>query len=105
MKNKKVKKRRKTRQFSKSLLIQESLLIWLITICSLVLAFICVIRGTYSDLPWISAMVGCPWAAYGVSQAFYYKKSMAENTKDGITFEMARQQNIQDIPEINIPEG
>ena len=32
-------------------------------------------------------MIGLPWTAYGVSQAFYYKKAMAENTKDGIKYE------------------
>ena len=34
-------------------------------------------------------MVGFPWAAYGVSQAFYYKKAEKENTKNGIKFETA----------------
>ena len=32
-------------------------------------------------------MVGFPWSAYGVSQMYYYKKSMAENTKDGIKYD------------------
>ena len=32
-------------------------------------------------------MVGFPWTAYGVSQAMYYRKSMAENTTGGIKFE------------------
>ena len=30
-----------------------------------------------------------PWAAYGVSQACYYKKAEKENTKGGIIFEKA----------------
>ena len=32
-------------------------------------------------------MAGFPWTAYGVSQAFYYKKATAENTKGGIKYE------------------
>lgn len=32
-------------------------------------------------------MVSLPWTAYGVSQCFYYDKSKAENTKDGIKYE------------------
>ena len=32
-------------------------------------------------------MAAFPWTAYGVSQAFYYKKSAAENTKDGIKYD------------------
>ena len=30
---------------------------------------------------------GIPLGSYGVSQAYYYKKSMAENTKDGIKYD------------------
>ena len=67
------------KEFSKSLLIQESILIWLITVAAFVLAFFCVISNFTASLPWISAMVGLPWAAYGVSQAFYYNKAKAEN--------------------------
>ena len=101
-KKKKSKKKSSGYSFSKWLLVQESLLIWIITIACLILAFISIIRQGYGELPWITAMVGSPWTAYGVSQAFYYRKSMAENTKNGITFESAMG-NIPDIPEVNIP--
>ena len=73
--------------FSKVLLIQESILIWLITLACLVMAFICIFSGSFVELPWITAMVGCPWAAYAISQHAYYKKSMAENTQGGIVYD------------------
>ena len=57
----------KKREFSKNLLIQESLLIWIHSIAVLVLAFVCVFRGAYAELPWLTAMVSLPWTAYGVS--------------------------------------
>ena len=38
-------------------------------------------------LPWIVALVGFPWTAYGVSQAMYYRKSMKENTAGGIKYD------------------
>jgi hypothetical protein len=82
MKNNKPK-----REFSKTLLIQESALIWIVTIAFLVLAYICIVNGFDASLPWLTAMAGFPWTAYGVSQVWYYKKSEAENTKDGIKFE------------------
>lgn len=85
-----MKKTKKT-EFSKLLLIQESLLIWIVTIALLILAFVCISREYFGELPWIAAMVGFPWAAYGVSQAYYYKKSMAENTKDGIKYDTVMQ--------------
>lgn len=53
--------------FSKILLIQESILIWLVTLACLVMAFICIFTGSFVELPWITAMVGCPWAAYAIT--------------------------------------
>lgn len=83
--------KRKT-EFSKVLLIQESILIWIMTLAFIALAFICVFNGYLGTLPWLAAMVSFPWGAYGVSQAFYYRKSQAENTQGGITFESALSQ-------------
>ena len=74
------------REFSKTLLIQESALIWISTLAYIVLAFYCIYNGYMGSLPWLTASVSLPWAAYGVSQVYYYKKSMAENTKDGVKY-------------------
>ena len=74
-------------EFSKTLLIQESLLIWIFSLAMLVLAYICVFKGYYAELPWLTAMVSLPWASYAISQRAYYKKAQAENTKDGIKYE------------------
>lgn len=78
-------------EFSKVLLIQESILIWIITIAFIGLAYVCILLGYLGSLPWLSAMVSLPWGAYGVSQAFYYKKSQAENTKNGVKYESVMQ--------------
>lgn len=80
---------KKKNEFSKKLLIQESILIWIITIAFLVLAFYCVHNQFFGELPWLAAMCGFPWTAYGVSQACYYRKAEKENTKGGIKFETA----------------
>ena len=82
-----MKKEKKKIEFSKGLLIQESILIWITTISFIVLAFLCVIYQYFSELPWITAMCGFPWTAYGVSQACYYKKAEKENTKGGIKYD------------------
>ena len=81
------RKKKKSLEFSKLLLLQESALIWIMTIALLVLAFKCINMEYFGELPWIAAMVGFPWTAYGVSQMNYYKKSLAENTKDGIKYD------------------
>lgn len=86
------------KEFSKWLLVQESILIWIMSISFLLLAFYCIYKGYMGSLPWLAAMVGFPWTAYGVSQVQYYKKSEKENTKNGIKYETVLtelQQNAQ----------
>lgn len=75
------------KEFSKTLLIQESVLIWIHTLSHIGLAFLCIVLGFTGSLPWLAASASFPWAAYGVSQVFYYKKSLVENSKNGIKYE------------------
>ncbi len=86
-KKKKTNKKKHSAEFSKWLLIQESALIWIMTIALIVLAYLCIIMGFLGSIPWLAAMVSFPWAAYGVSQVFYYKKALIENSKNGIKYE------------------
>ena len=85
----------KKTEFSKVLLIQESILIWIMTIAFLGLAYICIVNQYFGELPWLATMVAFPWTAYGVSQACYYKKSEKENTKGGIKYDTVIQQQNQ----------
>lgn len=89
MEKKKTKRAKylKKQEFSKTLLIQESALIWITTLALIYLAFYCIKYQYFGELPWIAAMIGFPWTAYGVSQACYYGKSMKENTVGGIKYE------------------
>lgn len=73
-------------EFSKKLLIQESLLIWVVTLAFIVLAFVCIQNQYFGELPWITAMAACPWGAYAVGQSFYYRKAEKENTEGGIKY-------------------
>ena len=74
-------------EFSKVLLIQESALIWIMTLVFLGLAYLCIVHDYMGSLSWLTAMITLPWSAYGVSQCFYYNKSKAENTEGGIKYE------------------
>ena len=93
-------------EFSKSLLVQESVLIWIITLSYILLAYVAVLYGYTGSLPWLSVIPGLAWTAYGVSQGFYYNKAKAENTKDGIKFESVMEElklpNYQDFIGDNI---
>lgn len=86
----------KNKPFSKVLLIQESVLIWILTLAFIILAFVCVGKDYTGSLPWLSVTLTGAWAAYGVSQAMYYNKSKAENTAGGIVYETAVKNNNQD---------
>lgn len=79
--------KKKKKEFSKTLLAQEAALIWIMSLSFIILAFYCIYLGFMGTLPWLTAMVGFPWTAYGVSQAFYYSKSKAENTAGGVKYE------------------
>ena len=84
-------------EFSKILLIQESILVWITTIAFIVLAFLSIYTGFIGEFSWLATMVTALWAAYGVSQAFYYKKSMAENTRGGITYKLATSEDEEPL--------
>ena len=102
MKNKNQKKT----EFSKRLLLQESMLIWIITISFIILAFVCVTNQFFGELPWLAAMCSFPWTAYGASQAFYFRKAEKENTKGGIKYEtvMSEYQTNDNDPPIDPDE-
>ena len=82
-------KKKKQKSFSKVLLIQETILIWMITFICLGLALLSIMTGYVADFTWLATMIGFPWTAYGISQAFYYRKSQKENTQGGITYDLA----------------
>ena len=48
------------REFSKTLLVQESVLIWIMSLAFLALAALCIFKDYTGSLPWLSAMVSLP---------------------------------------------
>lgn len=74
-------------EFSKRLLLQESLLLWVVTLAFIILAFVCISNQYFGELPWLTAMAMAPWGAYAVGQGFYYRKAEKENTQGGIKYE------------------
>lgn len=64
------------------------------------MAFMAIKNNYLGSLPWLAAMVSCPWVAYGVSQAFYYNKSKAENTINGIKYDTMIKEHEAKIKQI-----
>lgn len=94
-------KKNQKSEFSKKLLTQESLLIWIVTIAFIILAFVCIQNQYFGELPWLTAMAACPWGAYAVGQGFYYKKAEKENV---IKLSQMTQDDNPPIPEEQFEE-
>ena len=81
---------RKRLEYSKRLVSDIRLLLWVVTVGGLLLAAYCIYRGFTGSLPWLSAMVGLPWSAHGVVCAFYLNMAKCDHREGGITFEAVR---------------
>ena len=83
-------------QFSKRLVADIRVLLWVVTVGGLVLAAYCVHTGYAGALPWLTAMVGLPWSAHGVVCSFYLNMAKSDHKQGGITFEAARAAGFQE---------
>lgn len=101
--SKKDEQKKNKKEFSKVLLIQESILVWVVTIFCLLLTVVCIYFDYTGELPWVAAICGFPWTAYGVSQACYYRKALKENVKGGIKYDTVMADYY--IPDEEDPEG
>ena len=90
--------------FSKKLINDIRWLLWAVTLGGVILAFYCVYKDYTSSLPWISSMVGLPWASHATICSLYLQKSKAENTAadgTGIVFAAAQAKNFIEEYECN----
>lgn len=86
---------RKT-EYSKKLISDIRLLLWVVTIGGIALAAFCIYKGYTGSLPWLSAMVGLPWSAHGIVCSFYLNMAKSDHKVGGITFESAKANNFSD---------
>lgn len=84
------KPEKKRQEYSKRLVSDIRLLLWVVTVGGLILAAYCIRRGYTGSLPWLSAMVGLPWTAHGVVCSFYINMAKSDHKEGGITFESAK---------------
>ena len=77
---------KKQQEFSKKLISDIRLLLWVVTLGGLVLAAYCIRKGYTGSLPWLTAMVGLPWTAHGTVCAFYLNLCKeCVSTRGGLT--------------------
>lgn len=82
------KKERK--ETSKKLVGDCRQLLWAVTLGGLALAALAIVLRFDAALPWISALVGAAWAAYGTICSFYLGMAKSDHREGGITFEAAK---------------
>ena len=97
-----MKNKKKQQEFSKRLISDIRLLLWVVTIGGLVLAAYCIRKGYTGSLPWLTAMVGLPWTAHGTVCAFYLNLCKSDHKEGGITFEAARAAGFQPLAEASV---
>lgn len=93
---------KKQQEFSKKLISDIRLLLWVVTLGGLVLAAYCIRKGYTGSLPWLTAMVGLPWTAHGTVCAFYLNLAKSDHKEGGITFEAARAAGFQQTAESSV---
>ena len=86
---------KKQQEFSKKLISDIRLLLWVVTLGGLGMAAYCIRKGYAGSLPWLTAMVGLPWTAHGTVCAFYLNLCKSDHKEGGITFEAARTAGFQ----------
>lgn len=88
--------------YSKRIVRDIRVLLWVVTVGGLILAAYCIHNGFSGSLPWLSAMVGLPWSAHGVVCAFYLNMAKSDHSVGGITFEAAKAKDFDtsndDVP-------
>lgn len=80
----------KKQEYSKKLVGDIRRLLWVVTLGGLALAGVSIALGYTGSLPWISALVGLPWAAHGAVCSCYLNLAKSDHREGGITYEAAR---------------
>ena len=88
------KSKKQQMDFSKRVVRDVRVLLWIVTVGGLGLAAFCIYKNFVGSLPWLSAMVGLPWSAHGVICSFYLNMAKSDHSEGGITFETARANNF-----------
>lgn len=80
----------KKQEYSKKLVGDIRRLLWVVTLGGLALAGVSIALGYTGSLPWISALVGLPWAAHGTVCGCYLNLAKSDHREGGITYEAAK---------------
>lgn len=89
--------KKKALEFSKRMIVDIRILLWIVTVGGIILAFYCIKKDFQGGLPWLSAMVGLPWTAHGTVCSFYLNMAKHEHKVGGITYDALAANNFQNV--------
>ncbi len=103
------REKKKALEYSKRITNDMRGLLWVISVGALALAFFCAWLRFDAAFPWITAMVGLPWTAWGTAASFYLSLAKSDHKRGGITYEAAKATNFgapaQPQPAVPEPEN
>lgn len=79
----------KATEFTQLLVLSDGGLMWVITIGYMILAAYAIYKGFQGALPWLTGTPAAAFAGWSAVRAFLIKKSEKQNTKGGITYDLA----------------
>lgn len=70
-------------------MLSDGGLVWTTTIGYMILAAYAIYKGYQGALPWLTGTPAAAFAGWSAVRAFLIKKSEKQNTKGGITYDLA----------------
>ena len=83
----------KATEFTQLLVLSDGGLMWVITIGYMILAAYAIYKGYQGALPWLTGTPAAAFAGWSAVRAFLIKKSEKQNTKGGITYDLAMKED------------
>ena len=83
----------RAKEFTQLLVLSDGGLVWATTIGYMILAAYAIYKGYQGALPWLTGTPAAAFAGWSAVRAFLIKKSEKQNTKGGITYDLAMKED------------
>lgn len=85
--------RRSAKEFTQYMIVSDNTILWFISISYVVLAGYSIYKNYTGALPWLTSGQALAFGGWATVQCFLIKKSEKQNTKGGITYDIAMREN------------
>ena len=85
----------KAKEFTQFMILSDNTILWYMCVAYTALAAYSIYKNFTGSLPWLTGGLGLAFAAWATIQSFLIRKSEKQNSKGGITYDMAMRQEEQ----------